>query len=104
MVNFYVSKHIIELEKDTWDIINHLSDSQSLDPFTKWGRYQDVDTYYLEPFTFCKQYLGRLITFVDSFLEQLGYSDSIADLRSKNPKDQFVKLMDRLLNDSLIYY
>lgn len=94
----------VKLEKSIWDIINHLSDSQGLDPFSKWGRYQDCNTYYLEPFTFCKEYLRRLIPFVDSFLEHLGYSDFITGLRVKNPKDSFLELADRMLSNSLIYY
>lgn len=81
----------IELEKSTWDIINHLSDSQGLDPYSRWGRYQHNGSHFLEPFTFCKEYLRILTPFVDSFLEHLGFSDFISDLRQKDPKDRFVE-------------
>jgi len=96
--------NFIKIDKNIWDIINRLTDSDELDPFSKWGKYKLHELYFLEPFTFCKEFLRRLIPFVDSFLEKLGFPDFIENLKSKNPPDRFLEDMRRLAECSLIYY
>ncbi|MBI2673503.1 hypothetical protein HYX19_04530 [Candidatus Woesearchaeota archaeon] len=85
-------------------MINRLSDSDGLDPFSKWGKYKLHESCFLEPFTFCKEFLKRLIPFIDSFLEKLGFPNFIEDLKTKNPQDRFLEDLKRLSERSLMYY
>ena len=96
--------NFIKIDKNIWDIINRLSDLDNLDPFSKWGKYKLHDFYFLEPFTFCKEFLRRLIPFVDFFLENLEFPNFIDELKSKKPQDRFLEDMKRLSEHSLIYY
>lgn len=46
-----------------------------IDPFTVWGFYQTYDSLYLEPYHFAMAVEKKLASFVDRYLEILGYEN-----------------------------
>lgn len=73
---------------------------------TNWGVHEThwETVNYLEPFHFIKAATNLLTEFSNRYLELLGFSNFIEDLKSENPRDRFLMSIRLAKEDSLTLF
>ena len=59
------------------------------DPVSKWGVYESGRNYFFDPFLFAKAATKELCTFVDRYLELLGYENWFNEAGNSNSANAF---------------
>jgi len=85
--------NFIRINMEIHDRLRTCGDTPSqFDPFTEWGFYQMGGFLLLDPYHFAFEATMKLTTFVDKYLELLGYPSFIASAR--NRRDNFADTLN----------
>lgn len=84
------------------ELISHLRScgdmNEKYEPWTKFGVYGKV---FLEPYKFAKLGTLMLCEFCNKYLQLLGFSDFVAEIKKNKPDDDFTQTIKTFLDNNL---
>jgi len=94
--------NFIKINNDISGLIKLCGDrKQNYTKFTKWGCHNAHKEDFLEPFHFVQEVTKVLANFCNKYLELLGFSDFIEELKSKDKNDDFARNIEVFRNDNI---
>lgn len=95
--------NFISVDTNIADLIRRCDNkNQNYEPMTVWGLYDRLlGQWSLEPYHFSKAAAAKLAPFCNTFLQLLGFSDSIEAREKRGKADVFVRVMRTFREDNL---